>query len=131
MIMPRATSPLRPVITAFYITFYQSRPEWGKDRFIQTLRDILIANGSRVTSLADELDLIIDGQIGVVILPSTQQLTEEMRRHVRQVLTGGTPEVTLIMAFTPQPRLARVNAPRRANEQERQEDNGERNATLP
>jgi hypothetical protein len=113
MITPRASSPLRPVIAAFYETSHLAQAGWGKDDFSQTLCDVLSADGVEVTSAATgDLDLIVDGRVGVVILPEAGRLTDAARQSVREVLDGeDMPEVALILAFLPQPRIARVDAP--------------------
>jgi hypothetical protein len=119
MIVPSPSSPLRPIIAAFYQTSHQARPSWGKDELSQTLRAALDANGVDATSSPIEaLDLVAGGRIGVVILIATRSLTDAARRSVRQVLTGDdAPELALIMAFLPTPRIARVDAPRRQPEE--------------
>lgn len=118
MILPNVASPLRPVIAAFYATCYQAQPGWEKHDYTRALRGILNANGSATTSPPTAAaDLVIDERIGVVIVSDTRQLTDATRRRVRQSLAGDGLEVALIMAFSPQPRLARVDAPRRARGQ--------------
>lgn len=119
MIVPSASSPLRPVIVAFYQTSHQVRPGWGKDELSQALREVLTTNGISATSSSiANLDLVVEGKIGVVILPAAASLTDATRRSIREVLAGeDAPEVALIMAFLPQPRIARVDAPRQRPEE--------------
>lgn len=116
MIVPDLSSPLRPVIAAFYEAACLVQPDWGADKIAQTLRQILVANGNHaVASSVAGIDLAIGEQIGVVVVASTQQITEATRRAVRQALAAdGAPKVALIVAFAPIPRLARVDAPRQA-----------------
>lgn len=120
MIPPSRSSPLRPVIAAFYQTFHQARASWGKDDFSQTLRDVLAASGVSATLASNAgIDLVVDDRIGVVILPDARRLTDATRRSVREVLGGdGTPEVALIMAFLPRPRIARVDVLHKRAEEE-------------
>ncbi len=113
MIMPGIASPLRPVIAAFYKTVHRLEPGWEPADCTRLLRQQLVSSGFHVESApAPDLNLIVDGKIGISILPFTARLTEDTRRHIRQTLVAdGAPEVVIIMAFVPQPRLARVDAP--------------------
>ncbi|MCP4542295.1 MAG: hypothetical protein GY832_34670 [Chloroflexi bacterium] len=115
MITPGITSSLRPVIAAFYETARQMDPGWGLEKCRQTLRRVLASDKLSVeTSSFPDLDLIVDERIGVTILPSATQLTDAARHRIRQALSGiGAPRVALIAVFSPHPRLARVDAPRR------------------
>lgn len=113
MIFPDFTSPLRPVIAAFYRATYRIRPESGPKEWARVLRQLLVGEGLRVERAAvPHLDLVVEERIGVAILPSTEDLTEATRRRIREALAAnGGPEVVLLMAFAPCPRLGRVDAP--------------------
>lgn len=112
MIVPNAVSPLRPVIAAFYRATYQIQPEEGLEEWVRTLRQIMAAEGLQVETAADPLHLVVEKRIGVVVLPSVKDLGESTRRCIREALAvNGGPEVALLMAFVPRPRLGRVDAP--------------------
>jgi hypothetical protein len=116
MILPDITSPLRPVIAAFYKTSHRVEPDWSVAECTRTLKHVLTSEGLSVESASlPALGLVVEGRIGIAVLPSAADLTDAVRQHIRQVLAGdGAPEVALIVAFTPRPRLMRVNAPRRS-----------------
>jgi hypothetical protein len=113
MIFPDLTSPLRPVIAAFYRTTYRIRPASGPGEWARVLRQLLVGEGLQVErATVLHLDLVVEKRIGVAILPSTEDLTEATRCRIREALAAnGGPEVVLLMAFVPRPRLGRVDAP--------------------
>ncbi|HHS98588.1 MAG TPA: hypothetical protein ENK08_11985 [Chloroflexi bacterium] len=113
MIFPDLTSPVRPVIAAFYRATYRIRPGSGRAEWVRVLREVLAEEGLSVgRTAAPYLDLVVEGQVGVAVLPSAEDLTQETRRRIREGLAAdGGPEVVLLMAFVPQPRLGRVDAP--------------------
>ena len=89
MITPRASSPLRPVIAAFYETSHLAQEGWGKDDFSQTLCDVLSAGGVEATSAeTGDLDLVVDGCVGVVILPETRRLAIKSRLQKVEPIAG-------------------------------------------
>ena len=114
MITPGVTSPLRPIIAAFYETARRIEPGWGPEECGHTLRQILMSVKLSVeTSSFPGLDLIVSERIGVIILPSATLLTDDARCRIRQMLSDDSaPRVVLIVAFLPHPRLVRVDAPR-------------------
>jgi len=71
------------------------------------------ANLTINTMAPPPLDLIVERRIGVAVLPLPALLTAKaIRRQVQQCLTTEPDlEVALLMAFTPRPRVARINAP--------------------
>ncbi len=114
MITPGVTSPLRPIIAAFYETARRVEPGWGADKCGHLLRQVLLSVELSVeTSPFPGLDLIVSERIGVIILPSATLLNDDARCRIRQTLSDDSaPRVALIVAFLPHPRLARVDAPR-------------------
>lgn len=114
MIVPGLASPLRPVLRAYYTTTHQVGPDAAPATCLQTLQDALSeANLTINTTAPQPLDLIVEGRIGVAVLPLPALLTAKaIRRQVRQCLTAEQNlEVALLIAFTPRPRVARINAP--------------------
>ncbi|MCP4536649.1 MAG: hypothetical protein GY832_05840 [Chloroflexi bacterium] len=124
MITPGISSPLRPIIAAFYETAHQVEPGWGAKDCSHTLRQILVSNGLLAEMPSSSgLDMIVNQRIGVTILPSATLLTDDTRRRVRQMMSGtGALRVVLIMAFLPYPRLARVDAPRNPGKEVKSRD---------
>lgn len=119
MIVPDITSPLRPIIAAFYRAAYMVGLDWGVEETVRSLRQVLADSGLQVEAAPiAELDLIVDEMIGVAVVPSVADLTDDVRRRVRKAMAGdGAPGVALLMAFVPRPRLARVDVLRRAKSQ--------------
>ncbi len=114
MILPGLTSPLRPVIRAFYTATHEMGPDAGPDACLQALRKALETAELHVSGAPAPLDLIIGERIGIVVLPLPALFeATAIRRQVRARLAEVPElEVALLMAFTPRPRLARINAPR-------------------
>lgn len=114
MILPTLASPLRPIIRAFYNTSHQVGTAVTTTTSLRVFQEQLALLALTVSTQApDPLDLIIEQRIGVAILPLAGLLTTEtLYRRVRHCLRVTPPlEVALLMAFTPVPRLARINAP--------------------
>lgn len=113
MILPGRTSPLLPVIHAFYVASYALNTSTTPEAYLKVLRQQLETSGQRVrVSDIAHLDLIINERIGVTVLPVTGLLTSLTRTRFRRILSAETaPEVALLMAFVPEPRVIRVDAP--------------------
>jgi len=113
MILPGLTSPLLPVIHAFYVASYALTYAAAPEAYLKVLRQQLETGGQQVRASAiPHLDLIVNERIGVTVLPATGMLTGLTRTHFRGILSAETaPEVALLMAFVPEPRMIRVDAP--------------------
>jgi len=115
MIQPGITSPLRPVITAFYAAAQAFALEKrSKTQRLQDLRHALVACGLRVASTSNpHVDLVVNDRVGVMVLPDGTSLDRAYCRQTRQMLitTAKTPDVVLLMVYTPHLRLARIDLP--------------------
>lgn len=113
MILPGPASPLLPVIHAFYVASYALTHAATPEAYLKVLRQQLETGGQGVrVSDIPHLDLIVNERIGVSVLSATGMLTSLTRMRFRGILSAETaPEVALLMAFVPEPRMIRVDAP--------------------
>lgn len=120
IIRPGLTSPLRPVIRAFYTATHETGPDAGPATCLQALRAALDTAELNVGTGPPPLDLVVSECIGVMVLPLPALFeATAIRRQVRARLAEVPElEVALLMAFTPRPRLARINAPRQLEQRE-------------
>lgn len=115
MITPGPHSPVRPVIRAFYATLQELGAQAAATRYAATLRAQLEQAGQRVTPGVAPLDLVVDDQVGVVLMPLAGLITALTRRRIRRALRAAeSPAVAVLLAFQPYPRLARVDVWRTA-----------------
>ncbi len=114
MISPGPLSPLRPIISAFYRASLLVSPDDNPAACLRLLSHELAADGLHaITSPSLPLDLVVDDSVGLLLLPSSSLLTDDARRCTRAALSAShAPPVALLLAFFPQPRLRRVDAPR-------------------
>ena len=113
MIVPGCASPLRPVLHAFYAAGHALGYGATPEAYLKALRQYLEAHEHRVRAAAiPRLDLVVNDRVGVAVLPLTGLLTPVTRQRFRRLLMlEASPVVVVLMAFVPEPRLARVDAP--------------------